>query len=105
MDNLLCLCSSHHRAAHRGQILLDRAPDSRLRVRHADGTAYGGNLKPQPLEVRAKVFSALCQLGFRESQVRPALEQLLGEPALEHASFDGLLRAALAQLCPSGGRR
>ena len=75
------------------------------RVRHADGTAYGGNVKPQALEVRAKVFSALRKLGFRESQVRAALEQLLRETALEHACFDGLLRAALAQLCPSRGRR
>src|SRR6185436_5747605 len=98
MDNLSCICAAHHRAAHRGEIVLDRDLDGALRVRHADGTAYGGNVKPQALEVRAKVFSALRKLGFRESRVRAALEQLLRETAFEHACFDGLLRAALAQL-------
>jgi Holliday junction resolvasome RuvABC DNA-binding subunit len=33
-------------------------------------------VKPQALEVCAKVFSALRHLGFREAQVRAALEQL-----------------------------
>ncbi len=99
------LCSVHHRAAHRGEIVLDRDPGGDLRVRHADGTEYGGHVKPQALEVRAKVFSALRQLGFSEARVRAVLEQLLRETALEHASFDGLLRAALARLCPAGGRR
>jgi len=105
MDNLTCICGSHHRAAHRGEIVLDRDSGGALRVRHADGTEYGGNMKPQALELGAKVFSALRHLGFRESQVRAALEQLLREAAPEHASFDGLLRAALARLCPSDGRR
>jgi len=60
-------------------------------------------VRPQALEVCAKVFSALRHLGFREAQVRAALEQLQREPA--PASFDGLLRAALARLCPPGARR
>ena len=105
MDNLACVCGPHHRAAHRAELVRDRDPGGDLRVRHAEGTEYGGNVKPQALEVRAKVFSALRHLGFRESQVRAALEHLLRETALEHASFDGLLRAALARLCPPGGQR
>jgi hypothetical protein len=105
LENLICVCGSHHRAAHRGKITIDRSESGALRVRHADGTEYGRSLKPQALEVRAKVFSALRQLGFREAQVRAALEQLQREPAPEPASFDGLLRAALARLCPPGARR
>jgi Holliday junction resolvasome RuvABC DNA-binding subunit len=62
-------------------------------------------VKPQALEVRAKVFSALRHLGFREAQVRAALEQLQREPTLAQASFDGLLREALAHLHLSARRR
>ena len=105
MENLICVCAGHHRAAHRGKITIDRNEGGALRVRHADGTEYGRSVKPQALEVRAKVFSALRHLGFREAQVRASLEQLQREPAPEQASFDGLLRAALARLCPPGARR
>jgi len=34
---------------------------------------------PQVLEIRAKVFSALRHLGFREGAVRAAMEPLRGE--------------------------
>jgi hypothetical protein len=105
MENLICACAAHHRAAHRGKITIDRSEAGALRVRHADGTEYGRSVKPQALEVRAKVFSALRHLGFREAQARAALEQLQREPALAQASFDGLLREALARLRLSAGRR
>ncbi|HEU4580848.1 MAG TPA: hypothetical protein VFS67_21465 [Polyangiaceae bacterium] len=61
-------------------------------------------MRPQELEARSKVFSALRQLGFREAQVRAALEQLSREPPPEPLSFDGLLRAALSRLCHARGR-
>ena len=105
MQNLICVCGSHHRAAHRGQLIIDRNEAGALRVRHADGTEYGHSVQPRALEVRVKVFSALRHLAFREGQVRAALEQLQREPAPEHATFDGLLRAALARLCSPGVRR
>jgi 5-methylcytosine-specific restriction endonuclease McrA len=104
LANLACLCSTHHRAAHRGKISLKRSESGALHVRHADGTEYGRRVQPHAFEVRAKVFSALRHLGFREAQVRAVLEQLQREPALEQASFDGLLREALARLRPSGVR-
>jgi hypothetical protein len=105
LGNLICLCGSHHRAAHRGKITIDRSEGGALRVRHADGSEYGRSVKPQALEVRVNVFSALRNLGFREAQVRAALEQLQREPALALASFDRLLREALARLRPPGARR
>ena len=81
-------------------------PRSRaLRVRHADGTEYGRSVQPQLLELWAKVFSALRHLGFREGQVRAALEQLQREPALAQTSFDSLLRAALARLRSPSAQR
>ena len=97
-ENLACLCSSHHRAAHRGQILIERSADGALCVRHADGSAYGQRLNPRALELRAKVFSALRHLGFREGEARAALAPLPTEPSNEPASFSELLREALARL-------
>jgi hypothetical protein len=105
LQNLVCLCGAHHRAAHHGRITLERSQSGKILVRHADGAQYGRNVHPQRLELRAKVFSALRQLGFREAQVRAALEQLPGEPAGAQASFDSLLRAALARLRRPGGQR
>jgi Holliday junction resolvasome RuvABC DNA-binding subunit len=105
MENLICVCGRHHRAAHRGKLTIDRSEDGALRVRHADGSEYGRSVKPQALDVRAKVFSALRNLGFREAQVRAALEQLQREPALAQASFAGLLREALGHLHLSVRRR
>jgi hypothetical protein len=104
-DNLICMCSAHHRATHRGKLALERTADGKLRARHADGTEYGGEVKPQVLDVRAKVFSALRHLGFREGESRAALEQLRRDAGFEQSSFDDLLRAALARLRPSGARR
>ena len=105
LENLTCLCGSHHRAAHRGEILLDRSEGGALRVRHADGTQYGRSVQPQVVEVCAKVFSAVRHLGFREAQVRAALEQLQRERMPAQACFDALLREALALLCPSLAHR
>jgi hypothetical protein len=105
LDNVICICGSHHRAAHRGVILLDRSEAGALRVRHADGSAYGQRVQPQALELRTKVFSALRHLGFREAEAQAALEQLRRDPAGEQASFDGLLRQALDRLRPAGSRR
>ena len=105
MENLICVCSVHHRAAHRGKITIDRNETGALRVRHVDGSEYGRSVTPLALEVLAKVFSALRHLGFREAQVRAALEQLQREPTPAQASFAGLLREALAHLHLSARRR
>jgi hypothetical protein len=105
LDNIVCLCGAHHRAVHRGALVLDRSKTGALRARHADGSEYGGLVKPQVLEIRAKVFSALRHLGFREGEVRAALERLHGERGSEPVSFDALLREALAQLRRPGGAR
>jgi len=105
LQNLVCLCGAHHRAVHTGRLRLERDENGAVRARHADGTDYGGLLHPQRLELRAKVFSALRQLGFREAQVRTALEPCADQPAVAQASFDGLLRAALARLRSPGAQR
>jgi HNH endonuclease len=65
LENLTCLCSAHHRATHRGKIALTRSESGALRVRHADGTEYGRPVRPQVLEVCAKVFSASASAKHR----------------------------------------
>jgi hypothetical protein len=95
LANLVCVCSTHHRAAHRGELLLDRLPDGTLRARHADGSDYGHADNPHALDVCAKVFSALRNMGFREAEARAVFERL---PSSNAHSFPDLLREALAQL-------
>ena len=70
---------------------------------------YQAMLGGQPMTAAQQTYAdqedQLRQLGFREAQVRAALEQLPDEPAVAQASFDGLLRAALARLRRPGGHR
>ncbi len=94
------MCGVHHRAAHRGELLIDRAASGALRFRHADGSTYGKVVDPRALDAHAKVFSALRNLGFSEREVRGVLEELRrggDEPAL---STESLLREALERLGP-----
>ena len=98
-ENLLTPCGAHHRAAHRGQLLIDGTATG-VRFRHADGSPYGRVLEPQALEARAKTFRALRGLGFREGDVRAVLAQLEREGGLAAATTEQWLRAALARLTP-----
>ena len=75
-ENLLTLCAGHHRAVHRGELLIEREPDGGLAFRHADGAAYGHPIAPRLIDAHAKVFSALRQLGFREGEVKALLSEL-----------------------------
>ncbi|HEV8246496.1 MAG TPA: HNH endonuclease signature motif containing protein [Polyangiaceae bacterium] len=71
-DNLVVLCAAHHRALHRGQLLVEGRPSVGLIFRHADGTAYGQGPSPRLADAHARVFSALRNLGFRESEAKQA---------------------------------
>jgi hypothetical protein len=54
LDNLLTLCGAHHRACHRGDLLIETEPSGGLAFRHADGTAYGGRPRTGEVDVVAK---------------------------------------------------
>ncbi len=82
-DNLIAVCSVHHRAAHRGQLIIEMGGDEGVRFSHADGSAYGPALKPRALEAQAKVFSALRGLGFREGEVWAVLGNCRSRPLFE----------------------
>ena len=95
-DNLLTLCSAHHRAVHRGQIRIEGTAAA-LRVTHADGSDYG---RPPACAhaVPAKVSAGLRGLGFGEREVRRVMTELRARTDLTEASAQELLRAALAGL-------
>jgi hypothetical protein len=100
-ENLVTLCGVHHRAVHSGELLIEGRPHD-LRFLHADGTPFGAPLEPRALDANAKVFSALCNLGFREVEARRALNELRRQLDTRSLDTPALLRAALQRL---GARR
>ncbi|HKO92261.1 MAG TPA: HNH endonuclease [Polyangiaceae bacterium] len=102
-ENLITLCGVHHRASHRGQLLIEGASET-ARFRHADGSPYGRVEAPQAFEAQAKAFAALRSLGFREGDVRAAMARLRDERELVAGTTEEWLRAALGRLTPRQSR-
>jgi hypothetical protein len=97
-SNLLTLCSVHHRAVHRGQLLIGGRGEGATSFRHADGAAYGSPRAPRLVAMHSKLFSALRHLGFREGEVKAVLAELRGDAELEGASIEHQLREALRRI-------
>jgi hypothetical protein len=97
-SNLLVLCSAHHRAVHRGELLIEREHEGSFIFRHTDGAAYGNPTAPRLIDAHAKVFSALRQLGFREGAIKAVLFELRIDPELGGATVERLLREALCRI-------
>jgi hypothetical protein len=97
-SNLIVLCGAHHRAVHRGELLIEGTSADDVRFRHADGSRYGDAVSPTTIDVQTKVFKALCNLGFREGHVRRVLEVLRREPGAGQWTAEGLLRRAVERL-------
>ena len=96
-ENLVTMCGAHHRAVHRGAVVVEGSPATGLSFRHADGTAYGSHVAPLAMEVQVRAFRALRGMGFGESEVRRALSQLRPHAA-GAANFETVLRDALREL-------
>jgi hypothetical protein len=77
-ENLVTLCGAHHRALHRGTLLLERGAAGALLFRHADGRGYGQEPDVPAADAGAKAFQALRGLGFKEGEVRWALAHVTG---------------------------
>src|SRR5690606_8626579 len=108
-ENLITLCGAHHRAAHRGELLImgTRATGT-LSFCHADGSPYGVATDPCALDVYAKVFGALRTLQFSEREARAALDACRREVAAPGVVLtkEALLRRALELLAePAALRR
>jgi hypothetical protein len=94
-DTLVVLCAAHHRAEHRGQLIIEGRVSTGLLVRHADGARYGAIADPGVAEAHTQAFRALRALGFREGETRRALEQVRADTHVGNANTEGVLRAAL----------
>jgi hypothetical protein len=96
-ENLLTLCSAHHRACHRGALSIEGSAPAALRFRHADGTDYGAALSPNAADVQLRAFEALRTLGFGEREARLALRQGATHMG-ENAQLEQLLRHTVGLL-------
>ena len=70
-----------------------------LVFRHADGTEYGGLVSPRAAELRTKAFQALRGLGFRETEVKRALEHVMTHTG-NAPEIEEVIRQSLAFLTP-----
>jgi hypothetical protein len=96
-DRLLVLCGAHHRAVHTGALVISGCASQGFVFRHADGSAYGQIASPERADVCAKVFQALRNLGFKETESRRSIDAASAHVGAD-ASVETLLRAALARL-------
>jgi hypothetical protein len=99
-DGLIVLCGAHHRAQHRGQLLIEGRPSRGLVFRHADGAPYGGMVRAETAASFEEAFRALRSLGFREGETRAALVRVRSDPGCAHANTERVLRLALVALTP-----
>ena len=104
--NLITLCGAHHRAAHRGELIVTGSVvtgsvATTVRFLHADGSDYGQALESAAVQTQAKAFAALRQLGFREGETRRALAEIRTTIG-DRPSLERVLREALAKLSTLG---
>ncbi len=93
-ENLVTLCSAHHRAVHRGKVITKgHAPD--VRFFHANGTIYGESLTSAQAVSRTRARSALVAMGYGVREARLAVDRA---PSDAGASAETLIRAALREL-------
>jgi hypothetical protein len=92
-DRLATLCGAHHKAVHAGRIVIKGRASERLEFLHADATPYGGAVSPDVIDLKTKAFQALRGLGFKETEVKRALDSIdthMGTPTLESLVRQGL---------------
>jgi hypothetical protein len=97
LDNLLTLCGAHHRACHRGELLIEKSASGGLSFWHADGTAYGAPPNTGEAGVAAQTFRGLRNLGFGEREARDAV-RAAGAHVGGDDGVESLMRSALERL-------
>jgi hypothetical protein len=103
-DMLVVTCAAHHRAVHRGQLIIEGRVSTGLSFRHADGARYGALVEPSVADAYAQAFRALRSLGFREDETRKALEHVRGNTHVGDRTTEAVLRAALGVLSSNRSR-
>ena len=94
-DNLVVLCSAHHRALHRGQLAITGSVARGLAFHRSDGALYGALHSPRDADACTRAFSALRHLGFGERQSREAIQRA------GTGDTESVVRRALAVLTAS----
>ena len=97
-DLLIVLCAAHHRALHRGQLLVEGSVTKGLVFRHADGSLYRGAVSPRSVAAQTQAFAALQRLGFREGEARRTLARVRADAAVDQQDPAQVVRAALRML-------
>jgi hypothetical protein len=96
IDCMILLCAAHHRALHRGFLIIEGRVSTGLRFYHADGTQYGVTPpNPETIDEAQRAFSALRNLGFKDGEVKRALSEVRAHVG---AGIEELIRAALGVL-------
>ncbi|HEY3498745.1 MAG TPA: HNH endonuclease, partial [Polyangiaceae bacterium] len=85
-ENLITLCSAHHRALHEGALVIDGSAASPC-FRHSDGTLYGCLPSPEAVESFVKASQGLRNMGFRETEVQRALATIDAGPNPDFATI------------------
>ena len=104
LENLVCLCGAHHRAVHENTLVIEGRPATGLRFFHSDGRRYGnvgshsqGETHPRRIDAEGQVTGALKGLGFRDGEVRWALQHCQVELGSD-ATPEEILRCSLEYL-------
>jgi hypothetical protein len=99
-NNLVVLCGGHHRAVHRGQLIIEGRYSTGLSFRHADGAPYGGTWTARRRDAQAAIFGALRKLGLTRRAARSALARSDGGGV---PSVEELLRGFIGSSEPAEG--
>jgi hypothetical protein len=99
-DNLIVLCSAHHRALHRGQLEIVGSVREGMLFRRADGLRYGSLDAARAADACERAFLGLRDLGFGEKEARRAINHVRVE-----GDTETLLRRALSLLTERTVRR
>lgn len=94
-ENLVTLCSAHHRAQHAGTLRITRGEGQELTFAHADGSPYGQLQSVAEATARAGAFLELKAMGFKEGDARRVIDAAATHVG-SGASVDVLVKKALA---------
>ena len=75
-DGLVLLCSVHHKACHRGALIIEGRYSTGFRFYHADGSHYGAAANAAAAGLLSDVFQALRNAGFKETEARGILARV-----------------------------
>ena len=85
---------AHHRAVHKGKLVIEGSWSTGLTFRHADGSPYGAIANPQIAAILADVQSGLVNLGFKIKEARRIVDGI--RPRVGAATpLEAALRMAL----------